>query len=83
VEYFDPAHGRGVAYAFHGSVSGEPEHRFLLAGLKAERRYKLHFEDGSSPDREETGRELMVSGLAVHLAEPLSSELVFIVEVTR
>jgi hypothetical protein len=78
VEYWDPARGTGVVYAFRGSVADEPEHRFVLAGLDAAQRYRLHFEDGSSPDRVALGRELTGPGVAVRLAEPLSSELVFI-----
>jgi hypothetical protein len=58
----------------------EPEHRFVLAGLEAKRRYRLHFEDGSAPDRVQTGGELMTAGLAVALAAPLSSELIFLSE---
>ena len=78
VEYWDPMRGRGVVYAFRGSFENEAEHRFVLAGLEAAKRYRLHFEDGSSPDREATGRELMEAGLAVQLRGPLSSELVFL-----
>jgi alpha-galactosidase len=78
LEYWDPARGNGVVYAFRGSVADEMEHHFVLAGLKADRRYRLHFQDGSEPDREATGRELMGAGLAVHLQEPFSSELVFL-----
>ena len=78
LEYWDPARGRGVLYAFRGTVADEAEHRFQLAGLDAAKRYRLHFEDGSSPDREATGKELMDSGLPVNLRDPLSSELVFL-----
>jgi hypothetical protein len=80
VEYWDPARGKGVVYAFHGSVANEAEHRFVLGGLDAEKRYRLCFEDGSAPDREVTGKELMGSGLVVHLRVPLSSELIFLAE---
>jgi hypothetical protein len=50
----------------------------VLAGLEASRRYKLHFEDGSATDAEALGSELMGAGVAVHLAHPLSSELMFL-----
>jgi hypothetical protein len=50
----------------------------VLAGLDAHKHYKLHFEDGSAADREATGRELMETGVVVHLTVPLSSELVFV-----
>jgi hypothetical protein len=81
VEYWDPARGKGVVFVFRGSIADEPEHRFALAGLEARKRYRLHFEDGSGPDREATGRELMGAGLSLHLQEPLSSELVFLDQV--
>jgi hypothetical protein len=50
----------------------------VLAGLEASRRYKLHFEDGSAPDCEVLGSELMGAGVDLHLPDPLSSELVFL-----
>ena len=78
MEYMDLARGQGVLFAFRGSNSDEAEHRFLLSGLEAEKRYRLHFQDGSARERVATGRELMRSGLVVHLGEPLSSELVFL-----
>jgi hypothetical protein len=80
VEYWDPVRKRGVVYAFRGSIANEAEHRFVLAGLEPLRRYRLHFEDGTSSDRETTGAELMKSGLAVSLSEPFSSELIFLKE---
>ena len=80
VEYWDPAKGSGVVFAFRGSVSDETEHHFMLNGLQSGKRYRLHFEDGSAPDSVATGSELMVKGLAVGLHDPLSSELVFLHE---
>jgi alpha-galactosidase len=78
MEYWDPARGRGVVFAFRGSVPDDADHRFVLAGLVPSARYRLHFEDGTSPDRQATGADLMATGLAVHLSYPLSSELVFL-----
>jgi alpha-galactosidase len=80
VEYWDATRGKGVVYAFRGSTPDESEHRFILAGLKPQNHYQLHFEDGTAPDREVTGKDLMGSGLAVHLEWPLSSELIFLSE---
>jgi len=80
MEYWDPARKQGVVYAFRGTVPDQPEHRFVLAGLDPHQRYRLHFEDGSSPDREAAGAELRSSGLRVRLNQPLSSELIFIEE---
>jgi hypothetical protein len=70
-------------YAFRGSIADEDEHRFVLAGLEADGRYRLHFQDGSAPDREAAGRELMKQGLSVRLKTPLSSELVFLEAANR
>ena len=80
MEYWDPAKKRGVLYAFRGSIRNEDSHTFDFAGLDAASYYRLHFQDGSSPDREATGKQLMTDGLQVHLANPLSSELVFVEE---
>ncbi len=80
MEYWDPAQNRGVLFAFRGNIAGESEHRFYLAGLESTKNYSVHFEDGSAPDKKASGRELMESGIAVHLKEPLSSELVFLRE---
>ena len=78
MEYWDPQRGQGVVYAFRGTIPDENEHRFVLAGLTAKRRYRLHFQDGSASDREATGSELMGQGLAVRLPTSQSSELVFL-----
>jgi hypothetical protein len=80
VEYWDPGRKRGVVYAFRGSIANEAEHHFVLAGLDPRRRYRLHFEDGLAAESEMTGAALMSSGLAVSLADPLSSELIFLKE---
>ena len=80
MEYWDPVQKRGVLFAFRGSIAEETEHSFRLKGLNTAAKYRLHFEDGSKPDTEATGAMLMNSGLAVRLAEPYSSELVFLEE---
>jgi alpha-galactosidase len=77
IEYWDPDRGEGVVFSFRGSIPDEPRHRFALSGLDPARHYKLHFQDGTSPDRTATGRELM-QGLEVNLRAPLSSELTFL-----
>ncbi|HEY2469126.1 MAG TPA: alpha-galactosidase [Terracidiphilus sp.] len=78
MEYWDPARRKGVVYAFRGTTTNEDSHTFVLPGLDATSSYRLHFQDGSSPDREATGKQLMTEGLQVHLVHPLSSELVFV-----
>ena len=80
VEYFDPQRRAGVVYAFRGSTPDEAEHTFMLRGLRASATYELRFHDRSSPDRVVSGRELMDTGLVVHLGAADSSELIFIRE---
>ena len=82
MEYWDPARGQGVVFAFRGSEPAASEHRFVLAGLDARAMYRLHFEDGTSPDARLSGERLMSSGLPVALREPLTSELVFLAQMT-
>ncbi|MFZ0304770.1 MAG: alpha-galactosidase [Terracidiphilus sp.] len=77
MEYWDPARGKGVVFAFRGSIADEPEHLFLLSGLEPGRRYRLHYQDGTISDHTFLGRDLANTGLQVHLKYPLSSELVF------
>ncbi len=83
VEYWSAARHRGVLYAFRGSVPDEPVHRYHLRGLDPRRHYRLKFEDaGQTAGRVETGDSLLRDGVSVTLAVPLSSDLVFIEEVS-
>jgi hypothetical protein len=77
MEYWDPARKRGVLFAFRGTIADEARHAFVLQGLDPAMKYRLHFEDGSAPDAQATGRQLMNEGLTIHLSNSLSSELVF------
>jgi hypothetical protein len=81
IEYYDPRQGRALVYAFRGSTPEDKTHMFLLYGLDPHRQYRLHFQDGSSPDRVESGRDLRKKGLTVVLTVLHSSELIFIDEV--
>jgi len=78
MEYFDDRRGAGVLYAFHGNDAEPGSYAFRLKGLRAGDRYKLHFRDGTSPDRTASGTELMHDGLTVSLPLADSSELVTI-----
>jgi Melibiase len=78
LEYFDAQRDTGVLYAFHGSDAAPGVFNFPLRGLRADSSYRLHFKDGSSPDREAVGRELLRSGVAVSLPLANSSELIVI-----
>ena len=75
MQYYDRGTGRGVLFAFRGTT-GENSHRFRLKGLAADARYRLVYEDSSSPPTVMTGKELSESGVTVALAEPESCELV-------
>lgn len=80
IEYWDPARRRGVVFAFRGTVASQDRHNFILRGLDPAGMYRLHFQDRSAPDVAVEGRRLMQGGLEVHLANQLSSELVFMEE---
>lgn len=83
IEYFDARRGRGVLFAFHGGDASPDVNRFTLRGVRAGERYRLHFRDGSAPDRETGGHELIASGLIVRLPFADSSEVVVIERISR
>jgi len=78
LEYFEARSGTGVLYAFHGSEVKPDAFTFPLRGLHATAKYRLHFKDGSSPDRDVGGRDLLQSGVTVSLPLANSSELIVI-----
>lgn len=79
IEYYSPRSGRGVLYAFRGSAEDEPSHRYLLQGLDPRRRYRVSYRDHDERHaRIVPGEILMRDGVEVALAEPLTSDLVFI-----
>ena len=80
MEYYSPQVRRGVLYAFRGSASDLPTHRFRLAGLNPGRRYRLKFQDNPAANRELTGQFLMQTGVDVRLSLPVSSDLIFFEE---
>ncbi len=79
MEYFHPASGSGVLYAFRGSTADE-SHVFRLRGLRASGAYRVRFQDGSSEDYTATGERLMLSGIRVEERVSNASELVFFEE---
>jgi len=83
IEYWDPVRRTGVLFAFRGSTPDEDRHAFMLRALEPAKRYKLHFQDGTAADAAATGEQLMKGGVEVHLTQPLSSELVFVEEISR
>jgi hypothetical protein len=83
VQYFDPRTGKGVVYAFRGTPEGKTpqgEHSFRLRGLRPDARYRVWFEDGSSPEEVRPGADLAAQGVVVRLAEQGASELVYLEE---
>ena len=82
IEYVDPKAGRGVVYAFRGSVENEVGHRFILRGLRPESRYQLRFHDHTAADAVVSGTELMKTGVEVRLPSANSSEIVFLEELS-
>ncbi len=83
IEYYSAPRHRGVLYAFRGSAPDEPTHRYRLRGLDPGRRYRLEFADaGEAAGRVLTGGALMRLGVELALPLPLSSELVFIEEIS-
>ena len=50
----------------------------MLKGLQPQRRYRLHFRDGSAGDKVLRGNALMRTGVEVTLPLPDSSELVLL-----
>lgn len=77
IEYFDSKTGRGALFAFRGT-GDEPEHRFVLKGLRANEMYTLKYEDATSQPASRTGRDLMTAGVTIKLPEPGSSDVVHI-----
>jgi hypothetical protein len=77
IEYFDPATGRGVLFAFRGTTN-EEEHEFRLRGLDAGKSYVLSFEDRTSETIIRAGAALMKAGVRVKLPATQSSEIVHI-----
>ena len=83
IEYYSAPLRRGVLYAFRGTAPDQPAHRFRLQGLDPNSRYRLKFQDrGEAAGLVTTGQSLMQEGVEVTLVVPLSSELIFIEEVS-
>jgi hypothetical protein len=83
IEYFSAPLKRGVLYAFRGTAADEPAHRYRLRGLDPKKSYRLRFHDqGAAADQVLKGELLMRTGMTVALPWPLSSELIFIEEVS-
>ena len=77
IQYYDPAGGKGVVFIFKPKSTHDTQ-AIKPRGLDAGRRYRLTFEDGSNPQADMTGAELLTSGIAVTLKGQFVSELMFI-----
>jgi hypothetical protein len=80
IEYYSAKMRRGVLYAFRGSAD-QATHRFRLLGLDQNRRYRVRFQDHAS-SQVLSGKALTQRGVDVALPLPLSSELIFLEEIS-
>jgi hypothetical protein len=80
IEYYSPKFKRGVLYAFRGSAK-QATHRYRLSGLDRGSRYRVEFQDHPSNNFTASGELLMLVGMDVKLASPLSSDLIFFREI--
>ena len=78
MEYFDLEKHKGALYVFRGSTKSEGSHVFHLKSLSLTKIYRLHFVDHTAADRSVSGEELTTKGIRIHLAQPNSSELIFL-----
>jgi alpha-galactosidase len=76
LQYYDPATKKGVVYLFKPSPVSDTI-TIRLRGVEPTTRYRVSFEDGSHPEAEKTGAEL-VHGLDVTLRGVPVSELIFL-----
>jgi hypothetical protein len=75
IEYYDPQAKKGVVYIF--KPAAQPDTMTIrLRGVQADVRYRVVFEDGSNPNVDKRGDELM-TGTEVTLRGERTSELMF------
>ncbi|HEV2474833.1 MAG TPA: GH36 C-terminal domain-containing protein, partial [Chthonomonadales bacterium] len=77
MEYADTSRSHGVVYAFRGTGPAR-SHTFVLRGLDPDAQYRVECQDGSAPAATVSGADLMQEGLTVTLAQPQTSELVWL-----
>jgi alpha-galactosidase len=77
-EYYTPATGEGVIFAFRSESCSQGAPTLLLKGLEPAAYYDVSFQDGSSSPFVATGQYLMQTGVMVSLPTAPSSELVYI-----
>lgn len=77
IEYMDPQGGTGVLFAFRGTTP-QARHDFVLRGLDPGASYEISREDAGGAATSVRGDELMRRGISVTLAEPESSDLLYL-----
>ena len=83
IEYVDRNRRCGVLFAFRGSGPLESTHTFFLRGLESAARYRIEFQDRTSPDSTIDGRTLQHAGVQINLPHAESSELMFFEKIDR
>ncbi|MDR3691849.1 MAG: alpha-galactosidase [Fimbriimonas sp.] len=68
---------KSILFAFRGSTT-VGEHTYRLQGLNPNRRYRVEYEDGDLPAATMSGSDILNKGIAIHLGEPDTSQLVFL-----
>ena len=81
VEYYDPVTKTGAVYVFRPNSPTETQ-AIKFKGLDAKAKYWLWSEDGSLSPTQEAGDGLMQTGLTLRLAQPLTSEIIFLQDAT-
>jgi hypothetical protein len=77
-EYYTPATGKGVVFAFRSASCSQGAPTLLLKGLEPAADYYVSFQDGSTSAFTASGQYLMETGVMVPLPTAPSSELVYI-----
>jgi alpha-galactosidase len=76
IEYYDPDERKGVVMLFKPD-SQEDTHVIRLRGLDRDRLYHVHFEDGTNPETDLSGSELIDQGIQVKLVGVYVAEWMF------
>ena len=82
IEYYDPGTGKGAVYVFRPNSPVDTQ-TIRFQGLAASATYWLWGEDGSIAPVQQTGSDLMQTGLAIRLAQPFTSDLIFIQDASQ
>jgi alpha-galactosidase len=75
--FWSPSLTKGTLYVFRPDAP-EDNRVVPLKGLKPRRHYRVWSQDGSIQPGVRTGNELMRTGLAIHLPERYTSDLIFL-----